>query len=158
MRKLLEAEGGCEEALRLLNVFLRNRGSGSLHECSATADLVRLDLMDGRASFYKSGAAPTYVYREGGLFKLRSRTVPLGILRELDVKKIGLDIGEGDLLIMVSDGVTQGREECPWLYDLLRGHAEHSDVERIADLVVKYAKDEGSSDDISVLVMRLEAA
>lgn len=158
LKKLLQAEGGCEESIRLLNVFLRNRGSGSLHECSATADLLALDLMKGRASFYKSGAAPTYVYREGGLFKLRSRTVPLGILREPDVKRIGLDMGVGDLIIMVSDGVTQGKEECPWLYDLLRSHAEHSDVERLADLVVKYAKDEGSTDDISVLVMRLEAA
>ncbi|MBR2354118.1 MAG: SpoIIE family protein phosphatase [Clostridia bacterium] len=158
LKKLIEAEGGCEESLRLLNVFLRNRGSGSLHECSATADLLSLDLMEGKASFYKSGAAPTYVYRDGGLFKLRSRTVPLGILRDPDVKKIGLEIGSGDLIIMVSDGVTQGREECPWLYDLLRSHAERSDVERLADLVVKYAKDEGSTDDISVMVLRIEAA
>ena len=61
----------------------------------------------------------------------------------------------GDTVVMVSDGVTQGREECPWLFDLLRAQGEDASVERIADLVVKYAKGEGASDDLSVLVMRI---
>lgn len=158
LKKLLLAGAGCEETLRLLNVFLRNRGSGALRECSATVDLLALDLLAGRASFYKSGAAPTYVVRDGGVFKLRSRTLPMGIIRDPDVKKICLELGMGDLLVMVSDGVTQGREECPRLYDLIRSHADHTDPERLADLLMKYAKDEGSTDDISVLVLRVEAA
>ena len=97
LKTLLRVGGGCEESLRLLNGFLRNRGSGSLHECSATVDLMELDLIEGRASFYKSGAAPTYVFREGGLVKLRSRTVPIGIMREPDIKRISFEIGAGDL-------------------------------------------------------------
>ncbi len=156
LEKMLGAGAGCEEALRLLNVFLRNRGSGALRECSATVDLLALDLLAGRATFYKSGAAPTYVFRAGGVFKLRSRTMPMGIIREPDIKKIGLEVGAGDLLVMVSDGVTQGREECPFAYDLIQCHGGRSDVERLSELLVKYARDEGSTDDISVLVLRIE--
>ncbi len=155
LRKLLRVGGGCEETLHLLNGFLRNRGSGSLHECSATVDLVALDLMEGSASFYKSGAAPTYVFRQGGLLKLRARTVPVGILQEPDIRKIDLHVGSGDLLVMVSDGVKRGKEECPWLFDLLRSHSE-TDPDRLADLIVKYAKEEGSVDDISTVVIRIE--
>ncbi len=156
LRKLLRVGAGCEETLHLLNGFLRNRGGGSLHECSATVDLLRVDLMEKRAAFYKSGAAPTYVFRQGGLFKLRSRTVPIGIIQEPDIRKIDMEVGEGDLLIMVSDGVTRGKEECPWLFDLLRSHGDTRDTDRLADLIVKYAKDEGSTDDISALVIRIE--
>ena len=139
----------------MLNGFLRNRGSGSLHECSATVDLMELDLMQSRASFYKSGAAPTYVFRNGSLFKLRSHTVPVGIIRELDTRRIGFDVSPGDVIVMVSDGVTQGKEDCPWLFDLLRSQGEDASPDRLADLIVKYAKGEGGTDDISVLIIKV---
>ena len=106
-----------------------------------------------RASFYKSGAAPTYVYRNGSLFKLRSRTVPVGIIRELDFRKIDLELSEGDLVVMVSDGVTDGKEECPWLFDLLRNQSG-ADPDRLCELIVKYAKSEGATDDITALVIK----
>ena len=155
LRKMIGAGASCEMAVRMLNGFLRHRGNGGLHECSATVDLLELDLMAGKASFYKNGAAPTYVFRSGGIFKLRSRTVPVGIIRETDTRRIGFDVAAGDMIVMVSDGVTQGREECPWLFDLLRSQGEGVSVDRIADLVVKYAKNEGATDDLSVLVIKI---
>ena len=120
LQKMLSTSNSCHSSLKLLNGFLRNKGGGSLHECSATVDLLELDLILGRASFYKSGAAPTYVFRDGSLFKLRSKTVPVGIIRELDSKKTSFDVGDGDVIVMVSDGVTQGKDECPWLFELLK--------------------------------------
>ncbi len=155
LRKMIDAGCPCEMAVRMLNGFLRNRGSGSLHECSATVDLMELDLMLGKASFYKNGAAPTYVFRNGGIIKLRSRTVPVGILQESDTRRIGFDLTAGDMVVMVSDGVTQGKEECPWLFDLLRNQGAEVSCDRIADLVVKYAKNEGATDDLSVIVVKL---
>ena len=152
--RLLSFGGNAEGALKLINGFLRNRGSGSLHECSATVDLMELDLFRGKAVFYKSGAAPTYIFRNGNLFKLRSGTVPVGIIRELDFRRIDMELSVGDLVVMVSDGVTDGREECPWLFDLLRCQSA-AEPERIAELVVKYAKSEGAVDDVSVVVAKL---
>lgn len=158
IKKLLSEGSSCEGTLKLLNGFLRNRGSGSFGECSATVDLLELDMFTGNASFYKSGAAPTYVFRNGSLFKLRSHTVPMGIIKELDLRKIDFELSRGDLVVMVSDGVTDGREECPWLFDLLRSQGESADPERLAELVVKYAKAEGATDDISVLVLAVKEA
>ena len=155
IRKFLSGDSSCESTLKLLNGFLRNRGGGSLHECSATVDLMELDLISGHAGFYKSGAAPTYIFRNGSLFKLRSHTVPVGIISELDSRKIDFDVSGGDVVVMVSDGVTDGKEECPWLFDLLRSQAESASPDRLADLVVKYAKAEGATDDISVLVIKI---
>ena len=155
IRKFLGGGSGCEGVLKLINGFLRNRGNGSIHECSATVDIMELDLICGKAHFYKSGAAPTYVFRNGSLLKLRSHTVPVGIIREIDTRQIDFDVSGGDIIVMVSDGVTDGKEECAWLFDLLRSQGESASAERIADLIVKYAKAEGATDDISVLVIKI---
>jgi len=156
LQKMLGAGNRCETVLSMLNGFLRNKGSGSLHECSATVDLMALDRISGRAGFYKCGAAPTYVLRDGSLFKLRSKTLPVGILKDVDQKRIRFELCAGDVIVMVSDGVTQGREECPWLYDLLRRNVETLGIEGVADRIVQYAKSCGSDDDVSVLVLRVE--
>jgi len=155
IKKFLSGNCGCESVLKLINGFLRNRGNGSIHECSATVDIMELDLICGKAHFYKSGAAPTYVFRNGSLLKLRSHTVPVGIIREIDTRQIDFDVSGGDVIVMVSDGVTDGKEECAWLFDLLRSQGENASPERIADLIVKYAKAEGATDDISVLVIKI---
>ena len=146
------------EILSALNGFLCRRNEGSAHECSATVDLMELDLIKGEASFYKSGAAPSYVFREGSLFKLRSRTMPIGILRDTEIKSFNFELSEGDVVVMMSDGVTGGKEECPWLFDLLRQNLENSGLERTADLIMKYAVGHGSDDDISLSVIRIEKA
>ncbi len=156
LQKMLAAANRCDASLKLLNGFLRNKGGTSLHECSATVDLMELDLIDGKACFYKSGAAPTYVFRNGSLFKLRSKTVPIGIIRELDAKRISFDVNDGDVIVMVSDGVTQGRDECPWLFELLKKNVECEGLERTAEMIVERALREGSDDDTSVVMVRIK--
>lgn len=155
LRKFLSTGCSCESTLKLLNGFLKNRGSTSLYECSATVDLMELDLITKKATFYKSGASPTYVFRNGGLFKIRSHTVPIGIIKDIDVKKIDFTVDVGDLFVMISDGVIDGKEECPWLFDLLRGQGASASPERLADLIMKYAKAEGATDDLSVIVIKI---
>lgn len=155
---MLEAGEMNEELLLLLNGFLCTGYEGSLKECSATVDIMEIDLISGETEFFKSGAAPSYVFRDGSLFKLRSRTMPIGILDETDTKRFNFKLSEGDVVVMISDGVTGGREECPWLFDLLRQNAESAGLDRTADLIMKYAVGHGSSDDISVAVMRIERA
>ena len=155
LSKILTATSRCDISLEMLNGFLRNKGSGSMHECSATVDLLDFDLICGKAEFYKSGAAPSYIFRDGNLFKLRSNTVPLGIIKELDTKKISIDSKAEDIIVMVSDGVTQSKDECPWLFELLKASVDKESLASIADMIVKRAKYEGADDDVSVIVMRV---
>ena len=142
--------------LELLNAFLRHRNGTGEHECSATVDLGVLDLVDGRAGFYKSGAAPTYFFRDGALFKLRSRTAPIGIIKELDSGRINMELLPGDVIVMVSDGVTQGREECPELFELLRSRLMTHSADQLADVILRYAEESGCTDDVSAVVLKIE--
>ena len=155
MKKMLSSSASCENALRMLNGFLRNKGSGSMHECSATVDIMELDKVKAKAAFYKSGAAPSYVFRDGNLFRLRSKTVPMGIIRELDTKKLIFDVKRGDIIVMVSDGVTQGRDECPWLLELLRKNVGAQSLKRCAELIIERARRDSASDDISVSLISI---
>ena len=155
MKNMLTVGGMNREILQMLNSCLRSRSDTSAHECSATLDMMELDRVSGRAVFYKCGAAPTYIYRGGRLFKLRSRTMPLGILDKTDARVLDLELDVGDVVVMVSDGVTGGEEECPYLFDLLRQNIESAGASRVADLILKYARSR-SNDDASVAVLRIE--
>ena len=146
----------CEEHIELLNGFLCSRLQKNIAECSATLDLLELDLMNGSASIYKCGAAPSYIYRRGRLFKLRSESMPIGILGDVDLKKFELQLSRGDIVVMVSDGVTGESGECPWLFDLLVQNLPSRSLERTAELIIKYATAKGSGDDITVLLVRVE--
>ena len=150
------AEGArIETSLEMLNGFLSNRNSLGTAECASTVDLCALDLVGCRADFYKCGAAPTYVFRDGSLFKLRCRTVPIGIVSEVDVGKVDMELLPGDVIVMVSDGVTQGREECPELFEYLHARLLTHSTEQLADAVVDFAVSQGSTDDISAVVIRV---
>ncbi len=150
LERLLAAGVKIKNALALVNSFIRERRI----ECSATVDAMELDLIRGNCAFIKSGAAPSFVLRGGRLFKLRSRTVPIGIMPSADAERIAFRVEAGDIVIMMSDGVTQTEEDCPWLYDILcsgRLTQLTSSAKRIADEAAKR-----SQDDISVVLMRIE--
>lgn len=152
------AMGGAriDTALEMLNGFLRNRNNLGVVECASTVDLCDLDLVGCKANFYKCGAAPTYVFRDGSLFKLRCRTVPIGIVNEVDVGKVEMELLPKDVIVMVSDGVTQGREECPELFEYLHSRLLTHNAEQLAESVVDFAVSQGSTDDISAVVIRVE--
>lgn len=153
LEKMLTAGNTKSSALRLLNNLLRNKGS----EASATIDLFELDLLTARACFIKSGAAPSYIRRGENLFRIRSKTVPIGILRALDAEQTAFDVHEGDLVIMLSDGILQTPEEAPWLVELLSGELPR-DPEELARLILDEASAQnGQSDDMTVGIVKISA-
>ena len=155
LENMLTSGGLSEELVEMLNSFLAARMQKNILECSATLDLLELDLMNGRATVYKCGAAPSYIYRRGRLFKMRSQSMPIGILNDVDIKRFELELSRGDVIVMVSDGVTGEGVECPWLFDLLAQNLPNRTLERTAELIVKYATAKGSGDDITVVLLRV---
>ena len=153
---MLSVGGMNTELISMLNSFICGRRIGGEIECSATLDLLEVDLMTGRAEIYKCGAAPGYVYRKGKLFKIRSKTMPIGILKDVDLKHFSFDLCVGDVVVMVSDGVTGESGECPWLFDLLARNLPRHSLERTAELIIKYSTNSGSVDDISIILIEVK--
>ena len=155
LEKMLSAGNRVEVSLRMLDGYIRSKNTGTGDECSATVDLMELDLMDGRAVFAKNGAAPTYVVREGMVYKLHSPTLPIGILRDTPARLLRFRTHPGDVVVMVSDGVTLGNDECPWLIDLLSEPMPDS-MDSLRRDIIKRALTAGSEDDLSAIAIRVE--
>ncbi len=151
LTKMLTAGVSLKNALTMLNNYLRARNM----ECSAGMDVMELDLYAAEARFVKSGAAPSSVVRGGRLFRLASKTVPIGILRALDAEMIRFTVEAGDTIVMLSDGVMSGFEEAAWLCDLLASpHVLAKTPEEIAEKIVAAAATE-SKDDITAAVIKI---
>ncbi|MBE6684266.1 MAG: hypothetical protein E7592_01270 [Ruminococcaceae bacterium] len=119
MQKMLSAGNRADITLRMLNNVIRSENMGCGRECSATVDLFELDLMSGTAAFVKSGAAPTYIAREGTVYKISSRTMPMGIIKNADARITKFDTKAGDIIVMMSDGCCPDSEDCAWLVEYL---------------------------------------
>ncbi|MEE0970535.1 MAG: SpoIIE family protein phosphatase [Clostridia bacterium] len=151
MNKMLMAGNKKETCIKMLNTLLRSKGE----ECSASVDLMELDLISGKASFIKSGAAPSFVKRGDKLYKIRSETAPIGIMRGIDAEQVRFDVEDSDVIIMLSDGVSQTPEECLWLMELL-GSPIEEDLTSVAEKICERSAEEGSRDDISVMLLRVK--
>lgn len=154
LKKYIEGGAELESALKLLNRILRSAG----RECSATIDICEVDLYTSEARFIKSGAAPSFVLRGGSIFRLQSKTVPIGIIRALDAEMIKFDVEPGDTVVMVSDGAARSYDEAPWLLDMMTSDevVMRGDERLAAMSIVSEAALRGSKDDITCGIMRVK--
>ena len=147
--------GAAKEAiLHMLNHTVKSRKE----ECSATVDLLEIDLISGGGTFIKSGAAPSFVKRGSSIFRIRSQTAPIGLLSSIDTEKVKADIRPGDYVIMLSDGVADETDDAPWLL-LLLGEKPKGSLQDYANLILSEAiKNTKANDDMSVAVIKIDEA
>ena len=150
LRQMLEAKMSVETSLSVLNAWLR----ADREECSVSIDILKIDLLNGKAAIYKSGAAASYLRRGKEIYPIETEGFPVGILKQTAAIRTDLDLRAGDVIMMGSDGidpdcnVARGREV--WLLDLL-GSVDPTHPESASDAAhrtVKVARQAGSSDDI----------
>lgn len=151
LKEILSAGNNQDTSLRILNNLVR----AGEKECSATVDLLEIDLLYGKASFVKSGAAASYVKRGKNLFRIHSDTAPVGILRSLDAERVHFSVRPGDVIVLLSDGVSQNLEDAPWLIEYLAKPWVET-LEDSASHIAALARKNGSSDDITVLLVAVE--
>lgn len=150
--RMLGAGNSVAITMEMLNGFIRNKGG----ECSATVDLAEIDLISGSVSFIKSGAAPSFVLRGGNIYKLQSKTLPIGIMPELDAEKIKFELEAEDVIVMLSDGITATLEDGIWLANLLTYEWEE-DLKIMADKILEAAEHNTKrGDDMTVVLVKVE--
>ena len=115
MQKILATCKNKELCLTMLNNLIRAKSL----ECSSSIDLLEIDLISERACLTKSGAAPSFVKRGSSVFRLHSKTAPIGIMRKLDAEVLDFNLREGDIVIMVSDGIASDERDSKYLVDYL---------------------------------------
>lgn len=154
LKKMLMARNAKPIALEMLNNFIRSKNT----ECFSTVDLLEIDMLNGNASFIKSGAAASYVFREDRLFRIASNTMPVGITREINAEEVKFALQEGDIIVMASDGAGQSVEDLLRVNDVIERQGEY-DLQVLAQKILESAvKQNDESDDITVGVIRVKRA
>ncbi len=154
LKKLLYHHPDKEVSLSMANNFLRNKKT----ECSSSVDLLEIDLVNGKSSFLKSGAAPSYVKRGDKVFKLFSKTAPIGIMKKPDCEELDFNLQENDIVVMISDGICQGDDDDLWLTSAL-SDADSHELDTLPSLIISRSKERGLSyDDKSVCVCAVRKA
>ena len=140
-----------QTVLKILNHTIRHRR----RECSATVDLFSVDLYRGDAEFLKSGAAASYVKRGSSIFRIKSKTAPLGLMKSVDAERIKIDLEGDDYIIMLSDGIAKSAEDTPWLLELLAKPPKRNLKEYADSILAAALKNLPHSDDMTVCVTRV---
>ncbi len=153
LSKLLSAGNKKHTVLKMLNNFIRNKNL----ECFATVDLLEVDMLTGEAAFIKSGAAASYVIRKGRLFKIASTSLPIGITREIAAEEVKFKLEKDDLIVMISDGISQSFEDGTWLLSMLSDEIDTgTSLANIARSILEKAKKNNErSDDMTVVAVRV---
>lgn len=159
LERLLEAGLDWPLAVKTVNSLMVLRSPG---DSFATLDVAILDLVTGQGEFIKIGAPPSFIRRDKKVSAVRGASLPVGVLKDLEVASQHRAFCAGDVLVMVSDGVLEagggaGDEES-WLVGVLRDAGNLSPQE-VAELILQLARTragEGKGDDMTVIVARLQ--
>ncbi len=151
---MLASGGSVSTLMHALNSIIQHSGE----ECGATVDLFSLDLFTGEAAFVKSGAAPSFIKRGSSLFCIRSGTLPVGLMSEVNAECISAATEVGDHVIMLSDGVVNPDGEAPWLIELLNKPIKRSLKDYATAILDAARENSGNSDDKCVAVLKIQEA
>ena len=153
LKEILGFGASRDTVMYMLNHALRRQRG----ECSASVDLFEFDLYNAEATFIKSGAAPSYIKRASSIFRIRSQTAPIGLMRTIDSEKIRVEIRADDYIIMLSDGISQSSDEAPWLLEAL-SRSPKKNINEYAEYILELAKKNAKShDDMTVMVLKIRA-
>jgi stage II sporulation protein E len=102
LEQFLESGFDKNTTLNLINSILSLK---TVDDNFATIDLSIINLYTAEVEFLKIGAVPTFIKRKNVIEQINSFTLPAGILNNLEIELLKQDLSDGDLIIMISDGV-----------------------------------------------------
>ena len=143
--RMLGAGVSMRSALKLINNILRVKG---WDESFATLDIIRFDLCAGTAELLKAGAAPAYLCRDGVLKRFGGQAFPAGILDRCPPDEFSCKLFDGDLLLMVSDGVNEETVRAAFEQAGERDIDPAAFAQSLGEMAMEQAKN-GRRDDIS---------
>ena len=156
LEKMLKSGFDDEELIGFINDKVNINTDPEMY---ATLDFAILDMFTGNVKIAKSGACNTYIKNKKTVNVIKSETMPVGIVEktELDVQTI--NVSDGDIIIMCSDGLLEIQNDISkdWIQEYIK-NINTTNVQKIADLIVAEAIDNSfgiARDDITVIIAKV---
>ncbi len=155
LEQLLASGFRKELAVQMLNSFMSFLVDGTT---SSSVDLGVLDLYNGELDLMKLGAATTFIKKGKNVECVRSTSLPMGFLEQVEFDTCVRKLYHGDMIVMVSDGVIdnivfEDKEE--YLADIIARETTTNAqlaAEHIID-EVEHMRRQGMKDDGTILVV-----
>lgn len=144
LEKIIGVGGDMNSALLLLGDTL----SRSPGETFTTVDMLEADRVLARAKIVKAGAPPSFLLRGGKQYVIKSKTPPLGIIKEVTPQQTSFSLRRGDIILMVSDGVDISPTA------IAKSFSGGKDLRASAAALADISRKRGSTDDMSVCAVR----
>ena len=135
--------------LSLVNKLLKL----SLDDSFTTLDIAVIDTCTGGLDVIKLGSASSFIVRRDNVEMLSCSLPPAGILDNVQPLTSRYQLFDGDMLVMMSDGVFDALES-RGIIDIIDA-LDTVNPQTLADELLKRAKLNGAEDDCTVLAMRL---
>ncbi len=130
----------------------------STDESIASVDCVSINTYTGVASFYKSGAAISFIRSGNEVYIVKLESLPVGIIRNISPATESVALESGDIILLVSDGVTAN--DCGWINDELLSWSTNS-MDDLASHIASLAllrSDKNTRDDITAVAIKITKA
>ncbi|RKP45413.1 stage II sporulation protein E [Cohnella endophytica] len=153
-------QSGIDErlAVKSVNSILLLR---SPDEMFATVDLALIDLYTAHATMLKIGSTPSFIKRGRDIIPIAANNLPIGILQDIEIDLLRVQLQPGDTLIMMTDGILDSPGHAInkeiWMKRVLQ-ELEEDDPQEIAEALLDTALRQypgGIKDDMTVIVTRL---
>lgn len=157
LERLMEANVDKDIILKTINSVLRAKSN---NEMFTTLDISFIDLYLGKLQMIKTGAPATFIKKKDRVEIINSGTLPVGILKDIDFNLYEEYIEDGDIIIMMSDGVLDANRDIDnaeaWMKDIIM-NIKSINPQIIANEILKNAKGMVSNtrDDMTVLVTKV---
>ncbi len=158
LEKLMEANLDKEMTIKTINSVLRTKSND---EIFTTLDLGFVDLYSGKLQMVKTGSPPTFIKKKDRVEMINSQCLPIGILKDIDFKVYEENLEDGDLIIMMSDGVLDSNSNVDnsekWMQNVIMGIQAQS-PQAVADEILNIAHFmtmDKLKDDMTVMVTKI---
>ena len=119
-------------------------------------DIALVNLKNGQAGFIKIGSPYGFIISPNGIRYIEGSSLPIGILDDLHPTVANCDLNDGDVIVMVSDGVTDAFGGAVDFIDFLKGAPIYNPQE-LSDSIIERAltlTNNTADDDMSALCVR----
>lgn len=157
LESFLEAKFDKTLALKTINSVLMLKSNDELF---ATLDISLLDLCTGKLQIIKSGSPATFIKKKDKVKTINPNSLPVGILKDVDFNIHEEYLEDGDIIIMMSDGVIESNESIGnkerWMKNIIE-NIDSLNPGIIADTILNIAKEQSNNgkDDMTILVTKI---